>query len=152
MKSFTVVKVHMVLFEHGPRFLGTSFQINEIVDEQGQTHFSHGNIGHVADMVYCAGVTIRILQKAHNLFEAKASLVELIIEHQIALLELEFSGKFFEELFKVFGWAKKRKTSKPKESIDFKPLMRELGDLPLLIGFFKGETTKKIFEEVLKNG
>jgi hypothetical protein len=148
MKSFTINKIHVVLFESGPfSFSGSrtaSYQINELLDEEGKTHFSYGPIGHAADMVYCAGVTHdsvnKMLQKASNLFEAKAALIELIIENQKSLEKIN-------EDYSVFGLFRKK-----SETIDFKPLMRELKDLPLLIGFFKGGTTLKIFEEVLKNG
>jgi hypothetical protein len=155
MKSFTINKIHIVLFEGNPvsyrGFKSSSYQINELLDEEGHTHFSHGPIGHAADMVYCPGTTTfvnRMLQKAHNLFEAKAALVEIIIED-------EAQYKQFTEEHSFRNWFRKRGlSSKPVEdtSTDFRPLMRQLKDLPLLVGFFKGPATLKVFEEVLKNG
>jgi hypothetical protein len=151
MKTFTLLHTHIILFESVPKGRA-SFQINELVDEDGHIHFCHGSVGHAADMVNIPGVTYveinRILPKAQDLFQAKASLVELIIEGH------DSSQKMMDE-FSLGTWLRKKGFPiKPPEqdSVDFRPLMRELKDLPLLVGFFKNPATQIVFEEVLKNG
>ena len=148
MKSFTLKTTHLVLFETGAQFLGTlaaSYKIYELVDEQGQSHFSFGDLGHIADMVNIPGISNpdfnRILPKARNLLEAQASIIELIISKKS-----EFDTK---KIPSISDWLLKKL---PPEPIDFRPLMRELKDLPLLMGFFTNPVALKTFEEVLKNG
>jgi len=48
MKQFTVKETRVIFFEN----IGESYRINELVDQEGNPYFSHGNVCHAQDMVW----------------------------------------------------------------------------------------------------
>ena len=102
-------------------------------DDKGETHFSHGEIGNISDMIKTQQIHAyvnSIIPKAKNIFEAKARLIELIVER--------------EEPYVHTFW----------EPVDFAmQLLRELGkpeDLLILIDFFETETMKEALARIIK--
>jgi hypothetical protein len=110
--------------------------ICELVDEEDKRYFFLGQpdpdaVNKLSGHPGSQGITYsNHLVKAHNLFEAKACVIENLIREE---------DRPFMSMARPF---------------DSYGLIRELGlkNLPLLIGFFTDEETKRIFEEVLKNG
>jgi len=114
----------------------TSHQINEWEDDKGEIHFSHGEIGHFADMVQIPKTNTSsnlIIPRAKNIFEAKARLIEQIVAGE-------------EVPYVLSAW------SDPKDFAVL--LLNELGkpeDLPPLIGFFEEYTMKRALAEILED-
>jgi hypothetical protein len=130
MKTFSGQN-HYVCFEA----IGQVKKIVELTDDEGKKYFFYGDpdpdaINKMAGIPGAQGVYSNQLIKAHNLFEAKA----LVIEQLIA----EESQPFTQQVF----------------AFDSCGLMRELGvkNLPLLLGFFTDDMTQTVFEQVLKHG
>jgi hypothetical protein len=131
MKTFSS-QTYYVCF----KAIGQVKKIVELIDDEGKKYFFYGDpdpdsINKISGIPGAQGVTYsNNLAKAHNLFEAKALVIEKIIEYETQ----PFSQGSF--------------------SFDSCGLMRELGikNLPLLLEFFTNEMTKTVFEQVLKYG
>lgn len=106
---------------------GYSYQINEWEDENSIKYYSQGEIGNFNDMIPTSYTCYanRLLEDATDLFEAKARLIEKII----VPTHINKGAAVKTEMY-----------------------LRELGNLPLLIGFFKNDIIKEIFSKILKDG
>jgi hypothetical protein len=132
MKTFTHSQDHYVCFSS----VGFVRMISELIDDNGKKYFFLGQpdpdaVNELSGDLGSQGITYsNHLAKAHNIFEAKACVIEQLIHEE---------DQPFISMARPF---------------DSYGLMRELGlkNLPLLIGFFTDKETKRIFEEVLKNG
>lgn len=131
MKTIRLVNLYKVYFET----FEFSYQINEWEDDKGKKHFSQGEIGAYPDMIQTPKThpINLILPNVKNIFEAKARLIEQIVQ----------------------------KEESPYASSTHAPgacailLLRELAepkDLPLLINFFEYESMKEALADLIKQG
>ena len=127
MKTFKHAQTYYVCFSS----IGYTRMITELTDEEDRKYFFQGQpeLGAINGFGFGQHYSSN-LAKAHDLFEAKACMIENIIREE----DQPFISR-----------------ARPFDSYG---LMRELGlkNLPLLMGFFTDDRTKTVFEEVLKNG
>jgi hypothetical protein len=132
MKTFVLKQTYITFLLPGKDI----YQINEFVDEQGKSYFSHGNLEITCEnsMRYWGPYPTgepeikRLLPRATNLLQAQASIIENMIKQGCEnRLTVWVDGTY------------------PNA------LMRDLGkeNLPLLLNFFENSFAIKAFEKVL---